>query len=86
LSAAAAEIIVGFATVARQKAAAGLLTQPPSLRQLFALADAVRKGLPLDVAFRECSRQQVPQRLRPGVARLFRGNFDEASFKQALVG
>jgi MoxR-like ATPase len=86
LSAAAAEIIVGFATVARQKAAAGLLTQPPSLRQLFALADAVRKGLPLDVAFENAVVNKFHSDCAPELLGCFAATFDEASFKQALVG
>ena len=86
LSAAAAEIIVGFATVARQKAAAGLLNQPPSLRQLFALADAVKKGLPLDVAFENAVVNKFHSDCAPELFGCFAATFDEASFKQALVG
>ena len=86
LAPAAAQIIVGFATVARQKAAAGLLTQPPSLRQLFALADAVRKGLPLDVAFENAVVNKFHSDCAPELLGCFAATFDEASFKQALEG
>jgi MoxR-like ATPase len=86
LAPAAAQIIVGFATVARQKAAAGLLTQPPSLRQLFALADAVRKGLPLDVAFENAVVNKFHSDCAAELLGCFAATFDEASFKQALEG
>jgi MoxR-like ATPase len=86
LAPAAAQIIVGFATVARQKAAAGLLTQPPSLRQLFALADAVSKGLPLDVAFENAVVNKFHSDCAPELLGCFAATFDEASFKQALEG
>ena len=45
----ATEILVKFANVAREKARAGILTQPPSLRQLFAWARSIQKGLPISV-------------------------------------
>jgi MoxR-like ATPase len=48
----AADILVDFAGAARQQAKNGLLTQPPSLRQLFAWAGAVAKGLPVTSLFR----------------------------------
>lgn len=84
LSAAAAEIIVGFATVARQKASAGLLTQPPSLRQLFALARAVKKGLPLSLAFRNAVVNKFHSDCEGELLGAFGATFDEAAFAAAL--
>jgi len=46
--------------VAREKARAGVLTQPPSLRQLFAWARAVKKGLPIETAFRNAIVNKFP--------------------------
>ena len=60
LSLTASEIIVKFANVAREKARAGLLTQPPSLRQLFAWARSVKRGLPVDIAFRNAIINKFP--------------------------
>jgi MoxR-like ATPase len=84
LSAAAAEIIVGFATVARQKASAGLLNQPPSLRQLFALARAVKKGLPLSLAFRNAVVNKFHSDCEGELLGAFSATFDEAAFTAAL--
>ena len=84
LSAAAAEIIVGFATVARQKASAGLLNQPPSLRQLFALARAVKKGLPLSLAFRNAVVNKFHSDCEGELLGAFDATFDEAAFTAAL--
>lgn len=56
----AALCIVQFANVARQKAASGTLTQPPSLRQLFAWASACKLGLPLGVAFNNAIVNKYP--------------------------
>jgi len=84
LSAAAAEIIVGFAAVARQKATAGLLTQPPSLRQLFALARAVKKGLPLSLAFRNAVVNKFHSDCEGELLGAFDATFDEAAFAAAL--
>jgi hypothetical protein len=64
----AADILVDFAGAARQQAKNGLLTQPPSLRQLFAWAGAVAKGLPVQHRFSECGHQQIPCGLRGRVA------------------
>jgi MoxR-like ATPase len=61
LSLDAAKCIVVFANTAREKARAGLLTQPPSLRQLFAWARAIQKGLPIRVAFENAIVNKYPE-------------------------
>jgi len=60
LSRPATENLVQFVNVAREKARAGVLTQPPSLRQLFAWARAVKKGLPVETAFRNAIVNKFP--------------------------
>jgi cobaltochelatase CobS len=47
----ASNLLVKFANTAREKARAGLLTQPPSLRQLLAWARSIKKGIPVAIAF-----------------------------------
>ena len=56
----AAQVIVTFANVAREKARAGVLTQPPSLRQLFAWANAITSGFPVDLAFTNAVINKFP--------------------------
>jgi hypothetical protein len=53
---------------------------------LFALADAVRKGLPLEVAFENAVVNKFHSDCAPELLGCFAATFDEASFKQALVG
>ena len=85
LSAAASDIIVGFATVARQKAQAGLLTQPPSLRQLFAFARAVQRGLPVGVAFRNSVVNKYPADSEGELVGAFAATVDAVAFAAALT-
>ena len=82
----AAEIIVRYATVARQKAAAGVLTQPPSLRQLFAWARAVGKGLPNAIAFRNAIINKFPEDCSGELQGIFLAEVNEAAFIAALEG
>jgi len=56
----AAEHIVRFAAVARQKAKSGLLNQPPSLRQLLAWAVAVQDGVPVGSAYESAVINKYP--------------------------
>jgi len=80
----AAELIVKFANVAREKARAGLLTQPPSLRQLFAWARSVRKGLPVDVAFNNAIINKFPADCTAELIGVFSSHINANEFKQAL--
>jgi len=57
----ASKVLVTFANTAREKARAGLLTQPPSLRQLFAWARAIQKGVPVAIAFENAIVNKFPQ-------------------------
>ena len=84
LSVASSEIIVKFANVAREKARAGLLTQPPSLRQLFAFARAVRKGLPVSVAFENAIVNKFPQDCEAELRGVFSATVDVANFKEVV--
>ena len=80
----AAAIIVQFAGVARQKARGGLLTQPPSLRQLFAFARAVKKGLPVRTAFNNAIVNKFPAECEAELVGVFTSQINEDEFKQAL--
>ena len=80
----AAELIVRFANVAREKARAGLLTQPPSLRQLFAWARSVRKGLPVEVAFTNAIINKFPADCTAELVGVFTSQINVTEFKQAL--
>jgi nitric oxide reductase NorQ protein len=84
LSLKASEILVGFVNVAREKARAGLLTQPPSLRQLFAWARAVKRGIPVRTAFTNAIVNKFPADCESELTTLFLSHVDEASFKQSL--
>lgn len=56
-----ADQMVAFAGMAREKAKTGILTQPPSLRQLFAWARAVTKGIPIRTAFKSAIVNKFPR-------------------------
>ena len=81
----AANIIVKFANVAREKARAGLLTQPPSLRQLFAWARSVKKGLPVNTAFRNAIVNKFPEDCRVELLGVYTSHINESEFKLALT-
>lgn len=82
----AARKIVEFATIARQKARDGLLTQPPSLRQLFAFADAVGAGLPVDIAFANAIVNKFPQDCAPELLGIYAAAIDADEFASSLGG
>ena len=84
LSQQAAEILVGFAKVAREKAAAGLLTQPPSLRQLFAWARAVKRGVPLQLAFTNAVVNKFPSDCAAELLAVYTATINVAAFAAAL--
>jgi MoxR-like ATPase len=81
----AARIIVKFANVAREKARAGLLTQPPSLRQLFAWARSVKKGLPVNTAFKNAIINKFPEDCRVELVGVYTSHINESEFKLALT-
>lgn len=56
-----ADQMVAFAGTAREKAKSGVLTQPPSLRQLFAWARAVKRGIPIKTAFQNAIVNKFPK-------------------------
>jgi MoxR-like ATPase len=84
LSGAAARLIVKFAGVAREKARAGILTQPPSLRQLFAWARSVQKGLPVETAFRNAIVNKFPAECETELLGVFVASIDIDDFKKSL--
>ena len=84
LSTKASEILVGFVNVAREKARMGLLTQPPSLRQLFAWARAVKRGIPVRTAFTNAIVNKFPADCETELTTLFLSHVDEDLFKQSL--
>jgi MoxR-like ATPase len=80
----AADILVDFAGAARQQAKNGLLTQPPSLRQLFAWAGAVAKGLPPHIAFQNAVINKFPADCEAELLALYAAKVDEVEFKGAI--
>ena len=81
----AARMIVKFANVAREKARAGLLTQPPSLRQLLAWARAVKKGMPVQSAFNNAIVNKFPSDCAVELAGVYASHINERDFKLALT-
>ena len=86
LSVAASEMIVKLAGVAREKARAGLLTQPPSLRQLFAWARAVKKGVPVNIAYRNAVINKFPADCESELLGVFTASINVNEFKSAIGG
>lgn len=81
----AAHVLVSFANVAREKARAGVLTQPPSLRQLLAWARAVTKGVPVVTAFRSAIVNKFPADCEPELVGIFTATVDTVEFKKFLT-
>lgn len=84
LNADAARVIVKFAGVAREKSRAGMLNQPPSLRQLFAWANAVRDGIPVKNAFESAVIRKYPADCAAELLAVFTATVDVAKFKSFL--
>ena len=80
----ATEVLVKFANVAREKARAGLLTQPPSLRQLFAWARAITKGIPVRIAFENAIVNKFPQDCESELRGVFSATIDVDNLKSFL--
>ena len=85
LSRDAGEILIKFANVAREKARAGILTQPPSLRQLFAWARAIQKGAPVAVAFENAIVNKFPADCESELRGVFSATIDVANLKSFLT-
>lgn len=79
-----AEILVDFANTARKKAKAGLLTQPPSLRQLFAWAAAVKDGMPVATAFRNAILNKFPADCEAELRGIYSAMIDGNKMKEYL--
>ena len=85
LSVDATEILVKFANVAREKARAGILTQPPSLRQLFAWARAIQKGIPIGIAFENAIINKFPADCESELRGVFSATIDVGNLKSFLT-
>ena len=77
--------LVRFANVAREKARAGLLTQPPSLRQLFAWARAIKKGVPVAIAFKNSIVNKFPSDCESELLGVFSATIDVDNLKSFLI-
>lgn len=86
MSDAAARILVNLINVAREKARMGLLVQAPSLRQLFAWADATQAGLPVATGFKNAVINKFPAETAVELLGIYTATIDEVAFKQALEG
>ena len=80
----AANQIVKFAYAAREKARSGLLTQPPSLRQLFAWARALKAGVPIAKSFDATILNKFPQEVHGELEGVFSAMIDVKKLKEAL--
>ena len=81
----ASEVLIKFATVAREKAKAGVLTQPPSLRQLFAWARAITKGVPVGIAFENAIVNKFPADCEAELRGVFSATIDVNNLKSYLT-
>jgi MoxR-like ATPase len=80
----AAAMIVRFAGVAREKARAGVLTQPPSLRQLFAWARAVKRGLSVSAAFKNAVVNKFSPDCAAELEGVYTAQVNEQDFQLAI--
>ena len=78
-------VLVKFANIAREKARAGVLTQPPSLRQLFAWASAIQKGVPVGIAFDNAIVNKFPADCEAELRGVFSATIDVQSLKSFLT-
>jgi len=63
-----------------------LLTQPPSLRQLFAWARAVKKGIPVETAYRNAVINKFPADCESELLGVFTASINTSEFKSAIGG
>ena len=78
------QLLVQFANTARAKARAGLLTQPPSLRQLFAWASAVQSGMPVGIAFNNAIINKFPSECESELRGIYSAVVDSTRLKSYL--
>jgi len=81
----ATDVLVRFANTAREKARAGLLTQPPSLRQLFAWARAMQRGMPVSIAFENAIVIKVPAECESELRGIYSATIDVDTLKSYLI-
>jgi cobaltochelatase CobS len=86
LSDAASRMLVDLVNVAREKARMGLLVQAPSLRQLFAWADATQAGLPVATGFKNAVINKFPAETAVELLGIYTATINEVAFKHALEG
>ena len=86
MSDAAARMLVDLVNVAREKARMGLLVQAPSLRQLFAWADATQAGLPVASGFKNAVINKFPAETAVELLGIYTATINEVAFKHALEG
>ena len=77
-------MMVKFANLAREKARAGILTQPPSIRQLFAWARSVAKGMPVDSAFKHAVVNKFPAECSSELEGIYSASINEGLLQQYL--
>ena len=80
-----ATMLVQFANSAREKAQAGVLTQPPSLRSLFAWADAIKGGLPVSFAFENAIINKFPPDCEAELRGIYTAMIDAKKLKSYLT-
>lgn len=66
-----AEQIVEFAVTSRIKTEEGILTMPPSVRQLFGMADSIKDGLHPTIAFENSIKNKYPEDCYPELLAIF---------------
>jgi MoxR-like ATPase len=76
--------LVKFANTARSKARLGLLTQPPSLRQMFAWARAIKGGMPVGKAFNNAIVNKFPSECEAELRGIFAASIDAEKLKSYL--
>ena len=81
----ASEVLVKFANVAREKARAGILNQPPSLRQLLAFARGIQGGLPVGVAFSNAMVNKFHSDVESELRGIFSATIDVNNLKTFLT-
>jgi MoxR-like ATPase len=82
----AVRMMVDLLNIARQKARDGLLTQAPSLRQLFAWSDAVKEGVAIRRAYKSAVINKFPIETAVELDGIYTASINEAEFKRALHG
>ena len=80
----ATDKIVQFANVAREKARNGVLTQPPSIRQLLAWASACKMGMPVSIAFHNAVINKYPMDTMPELMAIYIAEINEYEFQSAI--